>query len=37
MNDTEIIALYCARNQDAIAETERVYGGKLQGLSQRIV
>ena len=37
MDDMEIIELYVARNQDAITETDRCYGGKLQGLSERIV
>lgn len=37
MDDLEIIELYWARNQDAITETERSYGKRLQGLSQKIV
>lgn len=37
MNDKEIIELYNARNQDAIVETDRCYGRKLHGLSQKIV
>lgn len=37
MDDTNIIKLYFARNQDAITETDRSYGRRLHGLSQRIV
>lgn len=37
MEDTNIIALYLARDQQAIAETDRAYGGRLQALSERIV
>lgn len=37
MNDGSIIALYFRRNEDAIRETERAYGGKLHGIAQRIL
>lgn len=37
MDDANIIDLYWARNQDAIAETDRSYGRRLHALSQRIV
>lgn len=37
MNDANIIALYFQRNENAILETERSYGGKLHGIAQRIV
>lgn len=37
MDDRKIIELYCARDQEAITETQRVYGGRLHSLSQRIV
>lgn len=33
----EIIELYWARNEDAIAQTDAVYGRKLQGLANRIL
>lgn len=37
MEDTKIIELYLRRDQQAIAETDRSYGGRLQALSERIV
>lgn len=37
MEDKKIIDLYWARNEDAIAETEAVYGAKLWTLAERIV
>ena len=37
MTDTEIIELYWSRNEDAIRETDAVYGRRLQALSERIV
>lgn len=37
MEDTKIIELYWNRNEDAIMETDRAYGGKLYGLADRIV
>lgn len=37
MSDLEIIELYWQRDQQAIAETQRSYGGKLQALSDRIL
>ena len=37
MTDIEIIALYWTRNEDAIRETDLVYGKKLHGLAQKIV
>jgi len=37
MDDTAIIELFFAKNQDAITETDRVYGRRLQGIAQRIV
>jgi len=37
LTDTEIIELYWARNEDAIRETDLVYGRKLHGLADRIV
>ena len=37
MEDSKIIDLYWARNEDAIAETDASYGGKLCALAQRIV
>lgn len=37
MTDTEIIELYWSRNEDAIRETDAVYGRQLQALSERIV
>lgn len=37
MNDASIIALYFRRDEAAIRETERAYGGKLHGIAQRIL
>ena len=37
MTDAQIIALYWDRNEQAIQETDRVYGRKLHGLADRIV
>lgn len=37
MNDANIIALYFQRDENAIRETQRAYGGKLYGVAQRIV
>ena len=37
MEDSKIIDLYWARNENAIAETDAAYGGKLCNLAQRIV
>ena len=37
MLDQEIIALYWARNELAIEETEKAYGGRLNALARRIV
>ena len=37
MEDQEIIALYWARKEQAIRETETAYGGKLNALAYRIV
>lgn len=37
MNDANIIALYFQRDEGAIRETERAYGGKLYSVAQRIV
>ncbi|MBR3949674.1 MAG: sigma-70 family RNA polymerase sigma factor [Oscillospiraceae bacterium] len=37
MDDAKIIALYFARNEDAIAETDAAYGRKLHTLAQNIV
>ena len=37
MEDTKIIDLYFARNEDAIAETDAAYGRKLFALSHRIL
>jgi len=37
MDDTAIIELFWAKNQDAIAETDKAYGRCLQGIAQRIV
>ncbi len=36
MEDTQIVALFLARNEDAIAQTARKYGTMLQTLSRRI-
>lgn len=37
MSDAEIIELYWRRDQEAIAQTQRRYGRKLQGLAQSIL
>lgn len=37
MNDAEILALYLQRNENAIRQTDAVYGRRLHGLSKRIV
>lgn len=37
MEDAQILDLYWQRNETAIGETDRVYGGKLHRLAQRIV
>ena len=37
MEDSKILDLYWSRNEDAIAETDAVYGGRLCNLAQRIV
>ena len=37
MDDTAIIELFWAKNQDAIAETDKAYGRRLQGIAQRII
>ena len=37
MEDTKIIDLFFARNEDAIAETDAAYGRKLFALSHRIL
>lgn len=37
MDDANIIELYWARDPDAIAQTQRTYGRKLQNLAQNIV
>lgn len=37
MEDAEILALYWARNEDAIKETDAAYGRKLHVLSDKIV
>lgn len=37
MNDAEILALYWERNENAIKETDAVYGRRLHVLSKRIV
>lgn len=37
MEDTQIIELYFARNEEAIRQTEAAYGGKLYNLSYRIL
>lgn len=36
MDDSKIIELYLARDESALIETERKYGGELKGLSLRI-
>ena len=37
MDDTKIIELFWARNEDAIAETDAAYGKKLRTLANRIL
>lgn len=37
MNDAEILALYWERNENAIKETDAIYGRRLHVLSKRIV
>ena len=37
MEDSKIIELFFARNEDAIAETDAAYGRKLRALSYRIL
>lgn len=37
MEDAKIIELYCARNEDAIRETDRAYGRKLNALAKKIL
>lgn len=37
MNDTYILDLYWSRNEQAIEETDKVYGGTLLRFSQRIL
>ena len=37
MNDSQIIALFWERNEDAIQETDRAYGRKLHALSDHIL
>ncbi len=37
MKDTEIIDLFWARSEDAIAETDKAYGRRLHALSNRIL
>ncbi len=37
MEDTEIVALYFRRDQEALAESERKYGKRLLGLANRIL
>lgn len=37
MEDAQILDLYWQRNESAIGETDKVYGGKLHGLANRIV
>ena len=37
MDDSQIIALYFQRSEDAIRETDAAYGSKLQSLAHRIV
>ncbi len=37
MEDSQIIELYWARNEDAIQETDKVYGRKLHSLAENIV
>ena len=37
MEDSKIIALYWLRNENAIRETDRVYGRRLHTLAERIL
>ena len=37
MTDSQIIALFWDRNEDAIRETDRAYGRRLHVLSDRIL
>ena len=37
MEDAKIIALFWERNEQAVKETDTAYGGKLYGLSNRIL
>lgn len=37
MEDAKIIALFWERNEQAVKETDAAYGGKLYGLSNRIL
>lgn len=37
MEDTQIIALFVARDEQAVRETDRAYGRKLFSLSNRIL
>ena len=37
MNDSQIIALFWERNEDAIQETDAVYGRKLYAISDKIL
>lgn len=37
MDDGKIIELFWNRNEDAITQTDKMYGGKLLGLAERIV
>lgn len=37
MDDTQLLDLYWQRNESAIGETDKRYGGKLHGLANRIV
>ena len=37
MNDSQIIALYWERNEDAIRETDQVYGPRLFAISDRLL
>ena len=37
MEDEKILDLYWNRNEQAIRETDRAYGGKLHALAERIV
>ena len=37
MTDSQIIALFCERNEDAIKETDRAYGRKLYVISDKIL